>query len=357
LAVDDIAPFISNLYSDQTTNITRSDVIVTFNVTATDDFSGILGVIIDGGIQQLMSEVGGVVLAPLIPVGSEWSYIGTPASIGCISAGPCNITAIAVDNAGNFNWTSYLLTIPALPPTGSAPFVSAPGGGSTSEPSLTFTLALVVAGTETSIPIDSSTIPISDVSLTLDENSNLVKLVVQPLSSLPSTITSPPAGTIFKYIELTLTNVDPTAIGKATITFKIDKAWFESNNLDPSTTALSRYHDGAWTSLATTQTSSDDNYYYFEAETPGFSTFAIAASVAPPTPTICSSTCPTGQSQRAYPDCSCYTPATGETEQPSEQQIIAGISNYDLLAYMIIGTLVVVFAAYWALKKAKITEL
>jgi len=41
---------------------------------------------------------------------------------------------------------------------------------------------------------------------------------------------------------------------------------------------LIRYHNSTWQNLTTTQVGEDDTYYYFDAETPGLSTFAIVGS-------------------------------------------------------------------------------
>jgi len=44
------------------------------------------------------------------------------------------------------------------------------------------------------------------------------------------------------------------------------------------TILLVRYHDTEWQNLTTTYLSEDDTYIYYEAETPGLSTFAVVGS-------------------------------------------------------------------------------
>ena len=60
------------------------------------------------------------------------------------------------------------------------------------------------------------------------------------------------------------------------ITFKVTYEWLEENNVDKESVILMRYHNGKWHELKTTILNEDAVYVYYEAETPGTSTFAIA---------------------------------------------------------------------------------
>jgi hypothetical protein len=103
------------------------------------------------------------------------------------------------------------------------------------------------------------------------------------------------------------------------------------------------------------QVSSNDSiYYYFEADSPGLSTFAITASPkgTAPTPTVCSNTCP-GQSQKAYPDCSCYTPE----QPPEEQPVITTVqSNNDWIIYEIIIAVITAILILYVFERAELME-
>jgi PGF-pre-PGF domain-containing protein len=57
--------------------------------------------------------------------------------------------------------------------------------------------------------------------------------------------------------------------------FRLEKLWLEKYNIDKETVTLLRYHSGEWQILHTIFTYEDENYTYYEAETPGCSTFAI----------------------------------------------------------------------------------
>ena len=53
-----------------------------------------------------------------------------------------------------------------------------------------------------------------------------------------------------------------------------------SNSIDPKTVKLNRLVSDAWVPLATVVVSSDSGKYVYEAETPGFSIFAISGEQA-----------------------------------------------------------------------------
>ncbi|MHC1575801.1 MAG: PGF-pre-PGF domain-containing protein, partial [Methanosarcinaceae archaeon] len=60
----------------------------------------------------------------------------------------------------------------------------------------------------------------------------------------------------------------------STIHFKVEKKWVSENGGDKDRVVLMRFHD-IWEILKTTFEGEDGDYYYFNAITPGFSTFAI----------------------------------------------------------------------------------
>jgi len=261
------------------------------------------------------------------------------------------INGTSVQQGSNTFSVTYTVPIATPPSTGTG----AGGGGAPAAATgrQAISLAIVSADTPTTATFTNKLLSVTAIDVTLSADANDVTFTAENLAAKPESVASP-TGTAFKYMTIT-SNILSVNIDGAKIKFKVNASWYAANNLDPATTKLMRYTT-SWETLTTTQVSSDSDYYYFEAQTPGFSTFAITAlEKTTPAPTTCSTTCP-GQSQYAYPNCSCYTPATEETGQP-EQQIIQGIPNYSLLAYMIIGTLVIVFVAYWALKKAKIIKL
>lgn len=109
-------------------------------------------------------------------------------------------------------------------------------------------------------------------------------------SGAPNPVTD---GAVYSYLEITKTNVTDSDLSLVKIRFKVTKSWTTSNSIDSLKVALYRYTSG-WDKLLTTQTSDDATYYYYEAISPGLSTFAVAGekttAPTPPSLTIVSPT-------------------------------------------------------------------
>ncbi len=66
----------------------------------------------------------------------------------------------------------------------------------------------------------------------------------------------------------------PQNIKSVTINFKIDKEWLEKNNIDEGSIKLMRYSN-MWNDLPTRQIESTDKEIHYQADTQGFTFFAI----------------------------------------------------------------------------------
>jgi len=64
-------------------------------------------------------------------------------------------------------------------------------------------------------------------------------------------------------------------IANAVIRIKVAKSWIAENDIDGSTIMLHRYSKGKWNQLVTKWVHEDVEYLHLEAETPGFSPFAV----------------------------------------------------------------------------------
>jgi PGF-pre-PGF domain-containing protein len=64
-------------------------------------------------------------------------------------------------------------------------------------------------------------------------------------------------------------------IEKATIKFKVKKSWLIGRNLSEDDIVLSRYNGKRWIDLETIMGDKDDDHVYYDAESSGFSYFAI----------------------------------------------------------------------------------
>ncbi|MBI2137683.1 PGF-pre-PGF domain-containing protein, partial [Candidatus Woesearchaeota archaeon] len=99
---------------------------------------------------------------------------------------------------------------------------------------------------------------------------------VKPAASMPKPVVKS-AGAVYKYLSIMRQGTD--AIVKADVSFRVEKAWFASNNFDSEKVSLQRYHAGSWSLLPTSMVGEDAVFYHYRAETPGFSIFAITGVV------------------------------------------------------------------------------
>ena len=100
-----------------------------------------------------------------------------------------------------------------------------------------------------------------------------IKGEVKEVESLPTYIPAPPKP-VYSYLRIEV-SAEPGSIKYAKIKFKVSKAWMEENDIDESTVKLLRYTGTLWQELSTSMVGEDANYVYYEAETPGFSYFAV----------------------------------------------------------------------------------
>ena len=83
-------------------------------------------------------------------------------------------------------------------------------------------------------------------------------------------------GQVYNYLEFTKENMNDTDLTGATVDFEVNRSWMREQRINASTIRLMRHVNGTWTSLSTTLVDEDSEKLYFQADTPGFSIFAIA---------------------------------------------------------------------------------
>ncbi len=117
-------------------------------------------------------------------------------------------------------------------------------------------------------------VSIQEISITAKDSITAADLKVKTLISKPTTIQPEVDGKVYKYIEISHTNLEDK-VAKATVKFKIEKSWLDSNKIDKNKVVLNRFTD-KWDKLSTKLLNEDNTTLVYEAETPGFSVFAIS---------------------------------------------------------------------------------
>ena len=261
---------------------------------------------------------------PATPCVESWSCVDySPCSEAgyqtrvCSDAHSCGTSASRPVELQRCTYTAPLVNITTVST------VTITGGAEVTIPS-------IAAGAQQSIDMPAISITENGVSRIVLSAANAlsgVKVTVVAVGTRPSGVTAPTNVTVLKYLQITAANIVGGDLDKAVISFQVSK----SQVTDAARVKLARYVNGAWVKLNTVYTGATGDSYTFQADTPGFSYFAVIEEPAPTliTPQGCATTCPVGQTQNA--DCSCVKPKT----PPGDYTVF------------IVIVLLVIAAAYW----------
>ena len=157
------------------------------------------------------------------------------------------------------------------------------GGGTTTVTYEEKSFGTIAAGSSKEVKFsESDTFSITKIKIQVKNKVTNAKIKVDT-TSLPSGASKPSTkGRVYKYIKITKSNLDNVDIEKAVIEFKVRKSWLIDKEYGKDAVSLHRYYNKKWEKLETERSGFDSNYYYYSAESPGFSTFSITAEKASP---------------------------------------------------------------------------
>jgi PGF-pre-PGF domain-containing protein len=202
-------------------------------------------------------------------------------------------------------------------------------------------------GTETKMTIQDERFSVTEILVRIAGAVSSMQMTVQDIQTRPSQLPEV-ADKAFKYFKIDKTAQD-SAIGSAVIKFRVEKKWLSENGLDKSTVALERYVT-KWVKLATKLLSEDDDFVYYEAESPGFSYFAVTAkvpgTVTEPVPEV------------IVPSVEPPTPEVKEEAPPAAEEKVPQKPKEDkpnVLLLVLVAVLIII-AGYLLYKKPKAHE-
>jgi PGF-pre-PGF domain-containing protein len=155
-----------------------------------------------------------------------------------------------------------------------------PSGGTGGAPQVvteTESIGNAAAGSTTHLNVTNlNQLKISEIDITFNNSVSGGSIQVTESSAPGSNFAiSSDIGVVYKYLQITKTNINDSDISSVTIKFQIEKSWLTANGIDPTTVKLKRLVGSTWTDLPTVKTGEDATYVYFEATSPGLSLFAI----------------------------------------------------------------------------------
>src|SRR3989338_1732269 len=214
------------------------------------------------------------------------------------------------------------------------------GAGSNATTNTTFTKESQsfssVAATPLTLKFTKISNGVTEIELTTLFNKNSVQMSVAD-GSKPSAGDPVSTGAVYKYIEITKINAVDSDFSLIKIRFKVPKTWITTNSIDSLKVSLYRYNNGR-DKLVTTRTSSDSTYYYYEAISPGFSTFSIAGEAAPLVAGNATTPTPTGTPETGK------TTGTPSTGTPSGSINTPSVPTGSIDANVMVGIVVLVLA-------------
>ncbi len=224
-----------------------------------------------------------------------------------------NVTSC--DNVGNCNTTGPLsFTTSAASSSSSSSSSSGGGGGGTAAVNVekaSQKWAELPAGS-TVMNVVKSSLAIRKIIMQTTTVASNVEVVVTKVNGTPSVGVSP--GSTYQYLTIEASNIAGAGLKSASIEFNVERKWLTENNVQRDKVSLYRYSSDKWNELTTTITGDDTLNINYKAETPGFSTFAIAGKSETPAATPSNATA------------NITSPTANETvvQQPANETTVAG---------------------------------
>ncbi|MDY9925445.1 NosD domain-containing protein [Methanosarcina sp.] len=209
--------------------------------------------------------------------GNYWANPnGTGFSENCTDA---DKDGIADSSYEIVNGTSDYLPLTIIPTSTTTRHKSSanyiPSSGSSGVTGIDSSQKRVAAGSKTSFSFNNPVSGILGLSFTSQQYSGNVIVRIEVLDGSSG---EKPEGEVYQLMNILVGNErfeSGSNINGASINFRVSKSWVEENNIDVSTITINRFHNEKWSALVTEMTYEDKEYYYFTAETPGFSLYAI----------------------------------------------------------------------------------
>ncbi len=222
----------------------------------------------------------------------------------------------SVDIVGNKgNWSNITATT-KTPSNGNGDGGGGGGGGASGENYYNIVLSetdrqSVYKNSSISFSFDLEGNIVRHINFTALNSAGKVAAKVEILNNTSTLVSTPPPDEVYKNLNIWVGNygwATEKNIADTTIIFTVEKSWITDNNIDETTISLYRYSGNNWDKLVTRKVTEDSNSLYFEAETPGFSPFAVTGKesrvegiIAEPTETAEKTPAPTPTEEKGMP--------------------------------------------------------
>ncbi len=209
------------------------------------------------------------------------------ATLSGLTAGTAyTVNVTCTDNAENSqsNTTSFTTTAAAATESdssssssssssGGSPATGSSGGITVPSSSSSKTIWSVIYGGEKAIAPGQENLGVEEIVFIVSKDVKAPQLKIESTEALPAEITTFQKK-IYRISKISSTNLKEEDLDSVIIKFNVEKSWLADYDLSKDDLAMFRFTE-KWEELTTTLTGEDNNHFYYEAETPGFSYFLI----------------------------------------------------------------------------------
>lgn len=167
--------------------------------------------------------------------------------------------------------------------SGSSSGGSSGGGGGSPEPASNVQVKeisqqFVTNGNHINFEFPQEATSVAHIRFDSKKSAGKITTIVEELKEKSVLTPTEPEGQIYRHLNIWVGNegfATQENIENSSIWFRVSKAWITENDIDVNSITLQRFADDTWNSLPTTKLDEQEEYFVFEAKTPGFSPFAI----------------------------------------------------------------------------------
>ena len=195
----------------------------------------------------------------------------------------------------------------------------------------------------TSYKFDSKRGPVIYVNITGNENKGEITGIMEVLKDRSSFLEISAPGNVYKNINIWIGTIGfaiPKNIKFPTkITFRVENSWIDKNSVIRDNIKMVRWNGGKWVTLDTLGKIKDNNYTYFDANTDGFTHFAITELKSNYVQIVIPTVVQTTVVQEIPTLVDNQTP--NQTEDTSEASSNASLYGFDMFSILLIISLVI----------------
>jgi len=225
------------------------------------------------------------------PVSYSWTVDGTEESTSkdfsktFSTTGTSTVKVTVTDNVGNT--ASQSVDVDVSQSSSSSPSNNNPGGssggnidtgGQAGQPNHTATFSNVSSGASVTVNVEKSEqIGVNSVFIQVNNPAKEITVTVTKQDGKPADVEQDVEGKKYRYMDIEEEGINESGIETSVVRFSVNTSWIQENNIDPNRVFLNRYANGQWNRLSTDKMVETSSKVVYEAETPGFSYFAVSS--------------------------------------------------------------------------------